>query len=77
MLERHAQALDAERCLVDHGTWAEKAPIERGALQALEVDEVWPVRVSNLGKVYAAPAIRIEVQQRRASQEPAHRPLCR
>ena len=63
--------VQSERGLIDHRPGTEKPPVQSRAAQSLEVDPVRPIRGLHLGQVDAAPAGRVDVEERHARQEPA------
>ncbi len=78
--ERRARcaAGPADRGLIDHRPGTEQSPVQARAAQPLEVDPVGPVGGLHLGQLDAATAGRVDVEERRARQEPADRLLrCR
>ena len=74
-VDRDAQPVQPQRGLIDHRTGTQQAPVQARAAQTLEVDAVGPIGGFHLRQVYTAAPGWIEVEERRAGQEPADRLL--
>jgi len=73
-VEREAQIFEAERGLVDHRPRTEKPPVQARAAEAVQIRLMGPVGLEG-GQLDAAAPGGVEVEHRRAREEPADRLL--